>query len=135
MVTEAERQALINEGEIVIKTGEQWYAKLGSELEKKFPAGYFVIINIENGDYVVDEDEIVASQKREKYSHQRPEDSFGRSSAPTLMWNSRGACDEGHVGTCPELSSYRTGNQRTKIRLSYRYWLFRRYSDGIGAYS
>lgn len=66
MVTEAERQALINEGEIVIKTGEQWYAKLGSELEKKFPAGYFVIINIENGDYVVDEDEIVASQKARK---------------------------------------------------------------------
>ena len=68
MVTEAERNAFETEGQKVIEAGERWYARLSIEqdIEKKYPAGHFIIINVENGDYVVDKDEIIASKKAKK---------------------------------------------------------------------
>lgn len=68
MVTEAERNTFVTEGKKVVEAGERWYATLTIEqnIEKKYPAGHFIIINVENGDYVVDKDEMTASKKAKK---------------------------------------------------------------------
>ena len=66
MVTEAERAAFIREGKEVVELGEEWYDRLKTELEKIYPAGYFVIINVDNGECVVDKDEVQASHKAKK---------------------------------------------------------------------
>jgi hypothetical protein len=54
-------------GRDVVDAGEKWFAKLERELKEKYPGEYTVIINTEDGSYVVGKtrlDALLAAEKQ-----------------------------------------------------------------------
>ena len=66
MVTEAEIEISKKKNREIIEKGKPLYAKLKEELQKKFPSHHIVVINVDDGTYVVGKDEVEAIQKAEK---------------------------------------------------------------------
>lgn len=65
MYTNAQVKEMNVRAGITVSEGEEWYKKIAEELEKKH-VGQYVIINVEDGQYVVAEDEVRVIQLAEK---------------------------------------------------------------------
>lgn len=66
MVSPSEVEQFKKENREIIEKGKPFYEKLKGELQKNFPPHYIVIINVDDGTYVVGKDGLEAVQMAEK---------------------------------------------------------------------